>query len=328
MSLKTGRFNSATLSGPTAAYVIASGTNKRECLQKTAMTSHAVKLSVVIPCYNGAETIGQQLESLTQQEWNQPWEVVVADNGSTDNTRAIVEQFRSNLPVLRIIDASKRQGQPYALNTGVAAAAGEYIALTDADDTVQPGWVAALGRELEKYPLVGSRFDTAKLNPEWVQVARPNPQADGVQTYDYPPFLPHVAGSGLAFHAQLFEELQGFDESLPMLHDTDFCWRAQLAGYELGFAHEAVVCYRFRTSLRGMFKQSKSYARYNVILYTRYRNQGMPLLSLRTGLRNWIRLGRSLLHLRSKQEFARWFRRFGWQLGRLQASIEYRVIAL
>ena len=69
-----------------------------------------MKLSVVIPCYNEAKTIAAQLEALSQQQWSEPWEVIVTDNGSTDDTVKIVEEYYSQLPNLRLIDASD---QPY-----------------------------------------------------------------------------------------------------------------------------------------------------------------------------------------------------------------------
>ena len=81
-----------------------------------------MKLSVIIPCYNAAETIAEQLEALTRQQWDKPWEIIVANNRSTDGSMAIVERYMERLPNLRIVDASERQGQPFALNTGILAA--------------------------------------------------------------------------------------------------------------------------------------------------------------------------------------------------------------
>ena len=87
-----------------------------------------MQLSVVIACYNAARTIGGQLESLARQEWSEPWEVIVADNGSTDGSAAIAEQYRSRLPSLRVVDASARRGQAYARNVGAKAARGVALA--------------------------------------------------------------------------------------------------------------------------------------------------------------------------------------------------------
>ncbi|MCY7392121.1 MAG: glycosyltransferase, partial [Leptolyngbyaceae cyanobacterium CAN_BIN12] len=63
-----------------------------------------MKLSVILPCYNGAETIAVQLNALVQQQWSEDWEVIVVNNGSTDNSVEIVEEYRDRLP-LRIVNA-------------------------------------------------------------------------------------------------------------------------------------------------------------------------------------------------------------------------------
>ncbi len=68
--------------------------------------------SVVIPVRNGAATLAEQLEALAQQEYDDEWEVVVADNGSSDATREVVNGFR-DLPQLRVVDASGGSGAGY-----------------------------------------------------------------------------------------------------------------------------------------------------------------------------------------------------------------------
>ncbi len=67
-------------------------------------------ISIVIPCYNAAETIGAQLQAVAEQQWHRPWEVIVSDNGSTDNSIDIAERFKGQLPSLRVVDASDRRG--------------------------------------------------------------------------------------------------------------------------------------------------------------------------------------------------------------------------
>ncbi|HEY4573152.1 MAG TPA: glycosyltransferase family A protein, partial [Thermoanaerobaculia bacterium] len=104
-----------------------------------------MKLSVVIPCLNAAATLGVQLAALTRQSWPGGWEVIVADNGSTDGSREIVESYRGRLPGLALVDASDRRGQAHARNLGAAAATGDALLFCDADDEVAPGWMEALG---------------------------------------------------------------------------------------------------------------------------------------------------------------------------------------
>src|SRR4030066_1864890 len=104
-----------------------------------------MKLSVIIPAFNAAGTIAQQLESLATQRWSEPWEVIVANNRSTDNTVEIVNSFRGRIPNLCVIDAPERPGGAYAINIGGRSARGEPLAFCDADDIVCDGWVAAMG---------------------------------------------------------------------------------------------------------------------------------------------------------------------------------------
>ncbi|MEB3178485.1 MAG: glycosyltransferase, partial [Nostocaceae cyanobacterium] len=77
-----------------------------------------IKLSVILPCLNAANSIGAQIEALATQEYTDLWEIIVADNGSTDDTVAIVQEYQKRLDNLRIIDASARPGVAYARNVG------------------------------------------------------------------------------------------------------------------------------------------------------------------------------------------------------------------
>ncbi len=123
----------------------------------------------------------------------------------------------------------------------------------------------------------------------------------------------------------LFQQFNGFDESLPILHDTDFCWRA---GVTLTFVSNAVVHIRYRSSLRDLYRQSRNYAEFNVLLYKRYRPQGMPELTFKTSARKWLSLTRNLHNLRSKIGRAQLAWQLGWCAGRVRGSVKHRVFAL
>jgi glycosyltransferase involved in cell wall biosynthesis len=122
------------------------------------------KLSVIMPCLNGAATIAIQLEALAAQQWSEPWEVIIADNGSTDATFQIIEQYHDRLPGLRVVNASDKPGSAHARNVGVRAASADRLAFCDVDDMVEPGWVAAMGNALAEHDFVASIVALDKLN--------------------------------------------------------------------------------------------------------------------------------------------------------------------
>jgi hypothetical protein len=81
--------------------------------------------SAIVPVLNGVETIGEMLDALAEQKTSSQWEVVVADNGSSDGTRDLVRSRARDFPVpLRLIDASAVTGVAFARNAGALAASG------------------------------------------------------------------------------------------------------------------------------------------------------------------------------------------------------------
>ena len=100
--------------------------------------------SVVIPTYNAAATLDATLAALAAQEGVAPFEVVVADNGSVDDSAEVARRWADRLPLLRVVDASRARGVAAARNDGIRAARGDVVLLCDADDVTDPGWVAAM----------------------------------------------------------------------------------------------------------------------------------------------------------------------------------------
>ena len=290
-----------------------------------APRENPMDLSVVIPCRNSAGVIGGQLTALSRQQWHGSWEVIVADNGSTDGIAAVVEKHKQNLPQVRLIDASGKRGAAHARNVGAAAARGKAIAFCDADDQVGSGWLAAMGSALDRHPFVAARIDIAKLNPPQIASTVKSPQWDGLQRVDYPPHLSHASGTSLGITRAAHEAVQGFDEALPYLEDTDYCFRLQLRGTELRFLPEAVVHYRFKDRHKALFNQARHWGQYNVLMYKRYR-QNMRLANpWRRHLSRWRALIRRAPYLLEPHNRLAWMKTLGTQVGVLQGSIRFRV---
>jgi glycosyltransferase involved in cell wall biosynthesis len=283
-----------------------------------------MKLSVIIPCFNAANTIAVQLEALANQNWSEPWEVIVSNNGSTDESLTIVERYKERLPNLRIVDASNRRGTSYARNVGALTANSESLAFCDADDKVAPGWVAAMGKALARYEFVASSLEWEELNPAWLLQGL-EPQQTGV--FMYADFLPAAASWGLGVKRSIHEAAGGFDESMLRLQDVDYCWKIQLLGVELYPVPDAVVHYRFPSRLDDIYYKTRLGAVNWVLLYKRYKTLGMTRPALRSSMVEWIYLLRRFPQIRHRADRAVWVRQFARRIGRLQGSFKHRILA-
>lgn len=284
-----------------------------------------MKLSVIIACFNAADTLGTQLEALVQQQWSEPWEVIVADNGSQDNSVAIAEQYMGRIPNLQIVDASDRQGAAHARNVGAALAQGEALAFCDADDELASGWVAAMGEALADHRFVVGRIQHQKLNPASL-AKKQKPWKNGLINSNLPPYLPHGATCNLGVHRALHISMGGFDEALLRYEDIDYCWRLQLMGIHPYYAEKAIVEYRLRKTSGSIYKRSKLSGRSSVLMYKKYRHLIDDQMLWLDGVKGWLRLFKQIYKLTKKKERVHWFKDFGWRIGRFYGSVKYRVL--
>jgi glycosyltransferase involved in cell wall biosynthesis len=283
-----------------------------------------VELSVVVPCLNSAESLPDLFAQLAREELDAPWELLLVDNGSTDQTRAVAESWADRLPV-RVVDGAGRRGAWYARNVGVTAARSDQILLLDSDDLVKPGYLATMRAALREADLVAARLDHWVANPAWAGASRPEAVADGL--FDHFDFLPYAATCTMGLHRQPFEQVGGFSE-MPFGEDVDLSWRLQLAGNTFRPAPDAVVYYRYRTTLRSMFRQARGYGRGQPALYRRFGTSGMPRRRWRQVGRSWRGALVQLAYARSKRELAAALFLLGVYLGRIEGSVRARVIYL
>jgi glycosyltransferase involved in cell wall biosynthesis len=278
-------------------------------------------LSVIIPCYNGAATIAEQLDALAAQHWSEPWELIIADNGSTDGTREVINAYRSKLPHLRVVDALDRRGNAYARNVGIRFAAADRFAFCDVDDIVEPGWLAAMGDALAEHDFVASVVALDKLNEPHVRARWVDPPRERLPVcFD---FLPAASGCGFGITRRLYVRVGGFDESLRRLVDIDYSWRAQLAGTEIHLAIDAVVQYRYRGTLKGLFLQAYGDGLGQVALYRKFSQTGMPRRTAKSILASCYGLMRSMPILRSQEGRGQWLLWAGETAGHLRAYASF-----
>ncbi|GAA3230034.1 glycosyltransferase [Oerskovia jenensis] len=217
------------------------------------------ELSVIIPAYDAEATLGVQLGALLAQRPAWPWEVIVSDNGSSDGTRRLVQEWTGRMPELRLVDASARRGPSAARNIAVAQARSVALAFCDADDMVADGWVEAMHRALSEHEFVAGPFEGARLNADLTSSVTWTAQTDRLTVK---PGLEQfvTAGSGnMGVRTAVFDEVGGFYEGARTAEDDDFCIRVQLAGHDLVFDPDIVLHVRRRDGLRNIARQSFAY---------------------------------------------------------------------
>jgi cellulose synthase/poly-beta-1,6-N-acetylglucosamine synthase-like glycosyltransferase len=285
-----------------------------------------IDVSVVIPCYNAADFLGEQLRALADQPAAPPYEVVVVDDGSSDASVAVAERFRDEVPRLHIVRAPHRGNVAAVRNLGARTAGGSRLLFCDADDVIGSGWVAHMAAALEQHDLVAGPFELERLNPPWAVTAGNLTQTDGLSQDG---FLPFAGGGNLAIRRAAFEAVDGFDVTMPALEDTDLCFRAQLAGYRLAFVPDALVHVRLRTSIRALYRQGFAWGLGTAALHRRYLEHGMPLPNRLRHLVGWVlALPRFVIAARSPSGRGRWWFAMGWRVGRLRGNVRYRLLLL
>jgi glycosyltransferase involved in cell wall biosynthesis len=192
-----------------------------------------MRVSVIVPARNAGATIGRTLAALAEQDLQDPYQVLVVDDGSHDTTIVQAEQAPGPVSVLR----QPGLGPAAARNRGAAAAEGAILAFTDADCVPARGWLSAGVRAL-------AGFDLAQ------GLVRPDPEADR-GPFDRSLWVERETGlyetANLFVDRGLFERLGGFEEWLEpavgkaLAEDVWFGWRARRAGARTRFCPQAVV---------------------------------------------------------------------------------------
>ena len=285
-----------------------------------------MRLSVVIPVHNRPGPLAEQLEGLAGQRFAGVWEVIVADNGSTDATVSVAASFAGRLP-LRVIDASARRGKPFAVNHAAVSARGESLILLDSDDVVAPGYLAAMAEALDGATFVGARLDVRLLNPAWLLARRPPLQGTG-----RPRWIddrPMVGGAGMGVNRAAFLQVGGLDERLHCQEDLDLSWRLQDAGHHPHFVPDAVVHYRYRQGLRDIWRQERRYGRYEAALFAKHRPPALPTARrVRRAAAGWLQVLRAVPGAGAPAGRARLVTVVAAAVGRAEGSLRDRVLYL
>ena len=281
-------------SGPEAGvYADAQGRHHVADAYAARVNASSPKVSVVIPNHNGATPrdgltyLEVILPSLREQTF-QDFDVTVVDNGSTDGS---AEYLAREWPEVRVIELAGNTGFPAAVNRGIEAGRGEYVALLNNDIELSANWMERLVGELDRDPGLG--FVTGKIlrfaERDVIEQAghdfytcglfapRGLDQRDRGQ-YDDPAPTAIVSGAAAMYRRAAVDRAGGFDEDYFLYcEDADLCLRMLLAGYR-GLYVPAPEAYHVRGGTAGRDpEQTRFYLARNT-LTTQLKDLPLPIL--------------------------------------------------
>lgn len=215
-------------------------------------------LSVLVATRDRASSLASTLASLTASDTaGLDWEILVVDNGSSDETPAVLADFASRLPLVGL--AEPRAGKNRALNRALERARGRLLVFTDDDVVVAPRWLAAFARAAGRWPAAGGfggpiepRFPPG--TPGWIAAPDFVLASEAFGRRSRQPEGPTAAlpfGANLALRAALFEGLR-FDEAVGPVAGASYAqgseWAllTRLRAQGVGFVHvpDAAVVHR------------------------------------------------------------------------------------
>lgn len=217
-----------------------------------------VKVAVVILNWNGRKFLEQFLPALLATTYRE-MEIIIADNGSTDDS---IDFLGKNYPSLRLIRFSQNYGFAKGYNEALKKVDAEYYVLLNSDVEVQPGWLAPMVDLLDKDHTIAAcqsklltwhnkkLFEYAGGAGGWLDhYGYPFAMGRVFDHYEedkgqYDTAIPifWASGAALFIRSSVFHEVKGFDEYFfAHQEEIDLCWRIQLAGYRIYSCPASVV---------------------------------------------------------------------------------------
>ncbi len=207
----------------------------------------AIQVSVVVPAFNRPETLAGCLDALAAQKTSRTWEVIVVDDGSSDDLSGVESTFRGRLPLIWVTMPANG-GPARARNAGIGKARGELVLFTDADCRPEPGWLDAMAAPFEDSSVTGAKgvYKTAQTDL-WARLAQLEfeERFELLSGQDDIDFVDTYSG---AFRRSALTAVGGFDTSFPRAdnEDVDLSFRIKALGGRFVFVPEAVVWHTHR----------------------------------------------------------------------------------
>jgi glycosyltransferase involved in cell wall biosynthesis len=222
-----------------------------------------VKISFLMPAYNNEATIGKSIDSILSQKTSRIFEIIVVDDGSTDSTFQIAQEFlkkHSNITVIK----KQNGGEASALNEGLKYCRGHFIALVEADVEIEEIWIEKSIKQFTDKDIagVGGRLVTPQSSSWIARIAGYEVEGKFETKGKY---TRHITSANALYRAEIFKEIGNFNEHfVNAVLDSDFNRRVTEKGYKLIYVKDAVAFHHFKPTFKGYLKRQYAYARYRV----------------------------------------------------------------
>lgn len=269
-----------------------------------------MEVSVIVITRDRPACIRPCLEHIRDQDYPDPFEVIVVDSSTDDQTQAILDDF-PQVVRLRVHPPRGKTNRPEAKNIAIQKARGDILAFLDDDSYAHPDWLAQLMKHYQDPTVggVGGRLIDPSRPPigERVGYLTVSPRIDITANFvidtGQPIEVDHLCGGTMSFRKALLTELGGFDPHYTggnQLEETDVCVRVKALGYRLVYEPAAVVdhlsvrsqAFRGRPGISHRFHEAKNWA------YFLAKNFGVRFVILKNifGGYPWLRLRQFVLH--------------------------------
>lgn len=253
------------------------------------MTPNEPQVSIIIPTYNSAPFLAETLESVFAQTYRN-YEIILVDDGSTDNTRDLVSTYGDRI---RYLHQDNSGGPARPRNVAIEHARGKYICVFDSDDLMLPDKLERSVEFLSRYPDLGLiftnfiKFDTAGLMPGtnldtyanfWkVPKVRLGPNEYRIAAavaFDSLFYGNYIGTSSVIIPAVVLKDIGPFDEEVTLggLEDRDM-WFRITRKYDLGFLN--FIGHKYRVRAASVSKRAMNSAEARVKVIRRYAEYGL-----------------------------------------------------
>jgi glycosyltransferase involved in cell wall biosynthesis len=239
------------------------------------LISRPPRITVAVCAHNAAATIDECLEGISNLDYPD-YEVIVVDDGSSDDTAEIAGRHRVDLV------RTENRGLSGARNTALARATGDIIAYIDSDAYPHEDWLAFLAEAYSDKSYTGVGGPNV-LPPDAGDMEECVAHAPGgpIHVLIDDDHAEHIPGCNMSFRVDALRSVGGFDSQFRIAgDDVDICWRIQDAGGTIGYKAAAMVFHHRRDTLSAYFRQQLNYGRAEAMLErkwpARYNEYGHP----------------------------------------------------